>query len=135
MRRILTLLLPALIPSWRFFRAVEPSPRVERRVFREGTPGPWQEAYIRPARLPFATMLRRMVWNPEWNAALFLVSLAERVVEQGSDYAMAELLRRVSVGVEGEAVQLRLTFVSREGERLVQEVLYESAVTPLAGLR
>ncbi|WP_425072210.1 hypothetical protein [Sagittula sp. S175] len=135
MLHVLKLLLPALIPSWRFFRAVAPSPRVERRVWTYGRPGPWQEVYERPEDVSFGTMLRRMLWNPEWNGALFLVTLSERLVEHGSDHAAREILRRAAEGVSGERVQVRLVFVRLEGGQLLREVLYQSAEVPMAEAR
>ena len=77
MKRLLLLLLPALIPSWRFFKTVEPSPRVQWTLVQDGE-RKWQEFNPRPEVVSFGRMLRRMVWNPRWNEALFLVSLAER---------------------------------------------------------
>ena len=114
--RVLLLLLPALIPSWRFFRAVAASPRVER--WEQGC---WRDARPRPAEIGLGRMLRRLFWNPRWNEALFLVSLAERVVEQGSERAARELLRRAAP----EGQPLRLVFVSYSGGALVREVLWE----------
>ncbi|MBP0484003.1 hypothetical protein [Sagittula salina] len=126
------LLLPALIPSWRFFRAVAPSPRVERRIWRNGRPGPWQPVCPRPDHVSAVQMLGRLFWNPDWNAALYLVTLSERVVEQGSSRAAAEILARASEGFEG-VVQIRLVFVSREGGGLAREVLYQSAEPEATG--
>ncbi len=124
MLRILRLLLPALIPSWRFFRAVEPSPRVE--VCADGS-SDWSEVCLRPDHVPLRVMLRRMLWNPRWNETLYLVSLAARVVEERSPHAMRELERRVQRARPGERIRLRLVFVERRGERLTREVLYQSA--------
>lgn len=121
--RPLFLLIPALIPSWRFFRAVAASPRVE--VSPAGADA-WEEVMRRPAQVSLWQMLRRMVWNPDRAEALFLVSLSERVVEDGSAHAMRDLQRRVMRRYPGQRVQLRLVFVERQGAVLVREVLYQS---------
>ena len=41
-------------------------------------------------------MARRLLWNPDWNAYLFLVSLAERIIAEPSPFHQAELERRLS---------------------------------------
>ncbi|MEQ5871301.1 hypothetical protein J4E08_15550 [Sagittula sp. NFXS13] len=128
--RLPSLLLPALIPSWRFFRAIAPSPRVELRV--DG--GPWQEVAVPPAHLSLGQMLLRLIWNPQRTAALYLVSLSERIVEQGSHRAEAELLERLARDYGREhRLEARLTFVTRGAAGLESEVLYESA--PFTGGR
>lgn len=98
----LRLLLPALMPSWRFFDAVTASPRLDFALLA----GPDDEAPLwhafrpRPPHLGFAAMARRMVWNPQWNEALFLVSLAERLVTTDdphtASHSQRELLLRVA---------------------------------------
>ncbi|MBU2961019.1 hypothetical protein KO516_09365 [Citreicella sp. C3M06] len=122
--RLLRLLLPALIPSWRFFRAVAASPRIEVRAAGSAD---WREVAPRPDHLSLARMCRRMLWNPRWNEALYLVSLAERVVEQGSAHAMHELQQRVSKLRPNEQLELRLVFIDVQGGALMREVLYQSA--------
>lgn len=122
--RLIRLLLPALIPSWRFFRAVAASPRIEVSPAGQDR---WSEVVPRPDHVALPRMLRRMLWNPRWNEALYLVSLSERVIETGSAHALRELEHRVARLHPGGAVQLRLVFVDREGDSLTREVLYQSA--------
>lgn len=112
------LLLPAVVPSWRFFETVQPSPRVEWRVEE----GAWQAFRPRPAHLPVWRMVVRLVWNPDWNEALYAVSLAERLVAEPTAHAEAEMFRLISGQVSGR-VTFRLVFVTREG----REVLFQSA--------
>ena len=59
--RSLTLLLPALAPSWRFFPAVTPSPRIEFRALRAemGLPA--------NIRTPNAVPLFCQPAKPHWN--------------------------------------------------------------------
>ena len=123
MWRTLSLILPVLVPSWRFFRAVDPSPRVEWR--RPGET--WQAYRPRPARVGPGSMLLRLVWNPEWNDDLFVVSCAERI-EQGPDpVAAREIARRMP---QGCGVQFRLVFVHDDGTQVTQEVVHTSAPAP-----
>ena len=83
MLRPLALLLPALIPSWRFFDVIAPSPRIEFAMLTSpDSAAVWQAFRPRPARVALSTMLGRLFWNPRWNESLFLVSCAERLVDQ-----------------------------------------------------
>ena len=69
------LLLPALIPSWNFFEAVEASPRIEYALLRKPQgDADWREFRPRPDRLSAAAMLGRLFWNARWNESLFLVT-------------------------------------------------------------
>lgn len=122
-----TLLLPALFPSWRFFKTVAPSPRVEWRA--QNTPN-WQEARPRPDQISFQRQLRRMLWNPHWNEALYLVSLSERQITEPTDYVEKELRARVMdcLPDDVEAFEFRLTFVARVDHDIVNFVEYESGM-------
>ena len=73
MARLIALLLPALIPSWRFFQTIEPSPRIEYRT--DG--GAWRLANPVPRRVGPWRMLTRLFWNPARNDALYMTSCAE----------------------------------------------------------
>ena len=135
--RVISLLLPALIPSWRFFKSVAPSPRVEYRVIGGAAACDWVEDRPRPATLSPATFLRRMVWNPNWNEQLFLVACAERMIEEPSSHSLQEILIRVARLLEAEEglLQIRLVFIAREGEALVKTVEYESDPVPISTLK
>lgn len=112
MLRLLGLLLPALFPSWRFFREVGPSPRVEVQV--DG--GPWSEVMPVPARMPIAVTLRRLVWSPAENERLFLVSLADRILTEPRDCDVDELIRQIARFMpRASRFRFRLCLVSGEG--------------------
>jgi hypothetical protein len=137
MLRMLALLLPALIPSWRFFARVRASPRVEFTVLGsvDEAPQSWQEFRPRPAYLPRHAMLWRLVWNPRWNESLFLVSCTERYLETGSERRLGEILSRIRSdlhrsGTRPGAAHLQLRFIvlSRDGDRVVREEVSRSAV-------
>jgi len=137
------LLLPVIIPSWRFFDTIAPSPRIEFALLKtvQDIPDRWQEFCPRPAHLPISSMLKRLFWNPHWNEALFLVSCAERLMENGADYSVKEIVKRIKTGVEKRGVnsmvtpylQFRLVFVSREGEQLQKYITFTSPVYQYAG--
>lgn len=116
MLRVLSLLLPALIPSWRFFRSVEPSPRVQWAVAGGG----WQPYRPRPERLGLGTQIGRLIWNPHWNDTLYMVSLAERLTIAPDHATLTEIWTRVGrearqAGSAAQAViQFRLIFVTAE---------------------
>ena len=89
--------------------------------------------------LRLLTMLRRMLWNPAWNEQLYMVSLSERLIGQGTQHSVDEindlLAKTVPRHGPDTALQFRLIFLSREGVRLVQTVLYESEPVALERLR
>lgn len=145
----LRLLLPAIIPSWRFFDVVTGSPRLDYAVLPapEGKAEAWQEFRPRAPELTVAEMLRRMLWNPQWNETLFLVSLSERLMRaetaETSTHSERELLLRVARHLDREGVadrsahlQIRLRLVRREGpdDRIGSEIVYLSSPRPMAGL-
>ncbi|MEP1330837.1 hypothetical protein [Pseudophaeobacter sp.] len=137
MLRLISLFLPAVIPSWRFFKTVAPSPRIEYRLICDGKRGDWREDRPRPASLSIATMLRRMLWNPDWNEQLFLVSCSERLIDVPSQHSVDEINTRVARLLPSGSgdLQFRLVFVSREGSRIVKMVEYESTPVPLQQLQ
>lgn len=140
MIRALRLLLPALIPSWAFFKAVEPSPRIEWRLLSDTSEAPpaWQEFRPRPAHISLFQILIRLFWNPRWNETLYLVSLAERLMIAPTTHSVEEIERcltaeaRRSTPTSGRPnrLQFQILFVSRDQDVLTETVTYLS--TPCA---
>lgn len=140
MLQTLKLLLPALIPSWRFFDVIEPSPRIEFTLLKtpQDTPTHWQEFRPRPAHLPISSMLKRMFWNPLWNESLFLVSCAERLMINPTEHSNQEILKRIKTEIEKSAtdttatphLQFRLVFVRRHGTELEKDITFISKIHP-----
>ncbi|ADG10601.1 hypothetical protein B7G68_10940 [Caulobacter segnis] len=136
----LQLLLPALIPSWNFFDVIAPSPRVEYAVTPsvEAAPEAWLEFRPRPERVTSATMAARLLWNPRWNESLFLVSCAERLIDNPTAHSEHEIFKRIAADLArgGETVEgwlaFRLVFVVRDGEAITREVQFEAAPRALA---
>ena len=125
MLALIRLYLPALIPSWRFFKEVAPSPRIELRI----DDGDWQEYRALPARITPVQAVLRLFWNPGWTEHLFLVSCAERLVVAPTDHSVTEIrtrLTRLADPPPGAQLQFRLRFVCREGDRIVSYIEYES---------
>ena len=132
MVRTLTLLLPALIPSWRFFDAIAPSPRIEFALLNtaDETPVGWQEFRPRPRHLSPGGMLKNLFWNPHWNESLFLVSCAERLLDNPTGHSEREILKRIRAGLPVNApfLQFRLVSLSREGDTLQKHITFISPV-------
>lgn len=134
----LKLLLPALIPSWRFFEVVAASPRIEIATLqtKQTKPSRWTEVRPKPTCVPVRTMLKRLFWNPYRNESLFLVSCAERMLENPTDHSQQEILKRVITDLERDPakaplppyLQFRLVFVSRNKTRLQRRVRYTSPI-------
>lgn len=132
--KTVSLLLPVLFPSWRFFKTVGPSPRVEYRLISAGQETDWQESRPLPKQVSFPQMLLRMFWNPERNTQLYMVSLSERLVSGVVEHSVDELNRLIAERLTDHSgdLQFRLMFLLAEGEQIVGEVLYESTPVPLA---
>ncbi len=141
MLKTLKLLLPALIPSWRFFDFIVASPRIQFVLLNAaGKPiSKWQEFRPRPAQLLFRKMLQRMLWNPRWNESLFVVSCAERLLENPTRHSEDEIFKRILRELDRSAqrpenatqLQFRLLMVERRGAVLHREVDYQSPIRTL----
>ncbi len=139
----LPLVLPALIPSWRFFDHIGPSPRIEYAWFRFGEeqPVPWQEFRPRPSKLGWAEIARRLMWNPRWNESLFLVRCAERLVTAPTPICSREIFQRIRAEIlrdaigqnEASEMQFRLIFIRREGATLHRDIAFVSPRRSLTG--
>lgn len=138
MLNTLKLLLPALIPSWRFFEVIAASPRIEIAKLQtaQTKPSTWKEVRPKPERVAFYTMLKRLFWNPYRNESLFLVSCAERIIANPTDHSQQEILKRIVADLERDPVkaplppylQFRLVFIGRDKAKLERRVRYTSPV-------
>lgn len=138
MLQTLKLVLPALIPSWRFFDWVAPSPRIEFALLtaQRDIACNWQEFRPRPARLSIPDMLKRLIWNPRWNESLFLVSCAERIIENPTEHSLREIRTRIEAEIQRHApgssaaayLQFRLVFVNRVGTEIEKQIRFISPV-------
>jgi hypothetical protein len=131
----LRLILPALLPSWRFFASVGPSPRIDYALLVNASDEPtgWTPFRPRPARRSVAETVWRLIWNPRDNETLYLISCAERILESERARAMEEIAIRIDRALAGEQVEApwlvyRLSLVSRGPDGALQsEVAFISA--------
>lgn len=135
------LILPVLIPSWRFFKTIEPSPRVQWALVPAADNGAreWHEFRPRPLHITPFEMMWRLFWNPARNDALFVVSCAERIAEHPTRHSIDEINRRIlsevahsQTDLMGRLLQFRLVFVSRTDAGISEEIVYVS--DPIAAL-
>lgn len=136
MLRALKLLAPALIPSWKFFDVIAPSPRIQYALLAAQTDDPddWREFRPRPASLSPAAMLVRLFWNPRWNESLYLVSCAERLIDEPTAHAEDQIHARIAVDLAQAPnaddlppwLVFRLLFLRDEAGAVVGEVLHQS---------
>ncbi len=120
----LSLLLPALIPSWRFFDSITASPRIE---FRTAPQSSWQEFHPRPKSLSAAQTISRLFYNPHWNETLYLVSCCERILDTNCPHAIAQVQTRIGRATENSpGLTFRITLVERQGTALVTSVAFTS---------
>jgi len=141
--RLFQYLLPALIPSWRFFDYIGPSPRIQFAIVAKPDDSApcWQKFRPRPEYLPLAAMLRRIFWSPRWNESLYMVSCAEKLLEEFSPVLEGELLTRISNaiarGETGDKIAgpvwliFRIVVFKREDEQIVQQVGFVSTARRL----
>lgn len=130
------LIMPVLIPSWRFFDTIAPSPRIEFALFddAENISQKWQEFWPRPEHVGILRMLRRMVWNPCWNESLYVVACAERLIklqdedtQKHSAVQIAQRIRRhLPDDEKAKSFKFRLVFMSRDGNNVERHQLYMS---------
>lgn len=134
MLRSLSLLAPALFPSWRFFRAVEPSPRIEAAFLAApDAPPDWRPVRPPPPRLSAREALASLFWNPRRNATLYLVSCAERIMEDGRPHAQREILAQIRADAperDGAWLRFRIRTVRRVGGALAWEDAFLSPPDP-----
>lgn len=136
MLKTLSLILPILLPSWRFFKTVEPSPRVQWALAT--APEVWHSYRPRPEQVPLRLMLWRLLWNPRWNQTLYVVSCAERLYldpnAQSADQIACRVAREIMASTAagaGALFRFRLVFVQRVGAQLEEEIVFISEAISL----
>lgn len=141
MLNTLKLLLPALMPSWRFFSEIAPSPRIEVALLdkAENEDAAWQEFRPRPQHVSLSQMFLRMFYNAHWNENLFLMSCAERYTKNSTDHSLDEIVLRIKTEFERESgddhkhpfMKFRLVFVHRDDGKLQKHVTFVSTAYSL----
>lgn len=136
------LLLPALFPSWNFFDVITPSPFIQFSLLKSSgqTKQEWHMFRPLPKHLSFMTMLRRIFWNSQQNETLFLLSCAEKLIEnsnvQDLQFCEEEILKRISKDLHYNKykfdmaketyIQFRLVFVTQENTNASKNVVFIS---------
>lgn len=129
MLQTLKLLLPAIIPSWRFFDIIAPAPSIEYALLQtQDTVPVWHEFRPRPENVTAPTMFKRLFWNPYWNETLFLVSCAERLLEEPTPHSSNEIIARIKADLKPNSPYLQFRLVLRHRENT--EIAYISQVYP-----
>ena len=107
---------------------------VEWRLLDRGARplGPWRVYGQTSPRVTPAQMLWRLFWNADRNAALFMLSCAERLDAAPDAGLEAEILARIGRTAQAEAppdgfVQFRVRFVRWQAGQLVSETRHRSA--------
>lgn len=144
MLNVFKLLLPALVPSWRFFDIIAPSPRIQYALLpaAQADAADWQAFHPRPQQLAFISMCKRLFWNPSWNDILFTVSCAERLLQQPTRHSEDEILKRIGREILSTAapqtvsdtgfLQFRLLLIQRQGTQLLEQIAFYSRIVALA---
>jgi hypothetical protein len=88
-------------------------------------------------------MLWRLFWNPLWNESLYLISCAEKLIDEPSamreDALMTRVAAAIARGETGDKIAgpafllLRIVVVNREGEQIVRQVSFVSLARRLNG--
>ena len=138
---MLRYLLPALIPSWRFFDDVGPSPRIEYCLLPDEQAAPhWQPFRPNAQRIPLTRLLLRLIWNPQRNESLYLLSSSEKLLEQNSTQAQDVIASRIAQALHSGEVpaqpsarlfRFRLLVVTRDNDMLA---CHEGFVSPAYAL-
>jgi hypothetical protein len=137
----LKLLIPVFIPSWQFFNKIAASPRIEftMQATAEKQTDNWQEFSRRPKQRSLLTIIKSIFYNPQWNESLFMTTCAERLISNPTEQASQEIIKRIKAELELRQVnlsrtpylQFRLVFVSREGNKLQEDILFISELEKL----
>jgi len=137
MLKTVTLILPILLPSWRFFKTVDPSPRIEW-MLADGA-GQWHRYRPRPQRVTVGAMLWRLLWNPRRNEALYMVSCTERLHLDADPHSAKQIAARLAREIlASEATQVgtsfryRVVFVQRVGAQMVADIAFTSDLLRLS---
>lgn len=141
----ISLFLPVLFPSWRFFSGIGPSPRIDYAILqhKNDTPRIWQEFRPKPQRISFGETIRRLFWNPKWNETLYINSCAERLFAEYSPMREQEMMRRIVKEVRAQHIAeesstrflvFRIHAVIRDHHTVTQTLLFTSQPALLDGV-
>lgn len=141
---MLKLILPIIFPSWRFFSSIGPSPRIQLAFVQHENDEPqdWQDFRPQPARLSLPQSLLRLVWNPQWNEALYINTCAEHLFAEYSPMREREIMQRLLAMLERGDISVdkpmpylvfRISAVVREQQTISQTVTFISQPASTVG--
>jgi len=140
MFHLFKLLLPAILPSWNFFDVIAPSPRIQFSLLdsKNKIVADWSEFRPRIKNLSLKQMFLRIFWNPVWNESLFMLSCAERIMENPTEHSELEILDRIKRDLLNNPtinsdlqLQFRLEVIERQNNKLIQTICFHSRIVPL----
>lgn len=141
---MLKLILPTIFPSWRFFSSIGPSPRIQLAFLQHENDEPqaWQDFRPQPARLTLRQGLLRLLWNPQWNEALYINTCAEHLFADYSPMREGEIMQRllamlargdISADQPMPYLVFRISAVVRQQQTISQTVTFISLPAATAG--
>ena len=139
-KKTVFLLLPAVIPSWRFFDEIAPSPRLEYAVFDDMDKETynWRELQLNDDKISIIDLIKRLFYNSARNHSLYIMSLSERIAGEDCAHAKKEVLRIVKLKLqqlygspEARFFRYRLVFKLRVGSKIERHVYFMSGAKML----
>ena len=129
---IVRLILPILIPSWRFFDRVGPAPLIQicrqNHCHSKKEQVIWEDigVYALPV-FNVQSFIQRLFWSPLRNEYLYLVSLSERLICQEEEFAEQQIFHILTRHYPDiDHLQFRLVFADRDNEVITNHVVYTS---------
>jgi hypothetical protein len=122
-------LLPALMPSWRFFDTMGAAPRLEWARHEPGVEPRWQAFRPQPAQRHPAAVALSLIWAPRRNETLFILSCAESLLQAPTaarERLLLSTLRAAALAGEcpGQAretwLHVRIMITQRDGHVIHQ---------------
>lgn len=139
--RLPALILPIVMPSWRFFDVIAPAPHIEFGWADSATSNAlaWRPFLPTPATIDWPLRLRHLWSNAARNETLYLLACADQVCYATSARAAAEIRARLeralangSLDRQGPYLCLRIRTVVRVGTELQETVAYSAPPWPVA---
>ena len=139
--RLPALILPIVIPSWRFFDVIAPAPHIEYGWADSATSSAfaWWPFLPTPATIAWPLRLRHLWSNAARNETLYLLACADQVCYAASARAATEIRARLERAVANGSIErqglylcLRIRTVERVGTALQETVVYSTLPWPAA---
>ena len=134
---MLKLLLPILFPSWRFFRCIDPSPRLEYGYCEslKDQPERWYPLEKPLQHFNYVSAIFHLFFNPTWNQQLFMNTCAEHLFEGANERWESFIVRRIMsdkkiVRIAGllnkNVIQFRIKAIINNDGHITSPILFTS---------